>query len=343
MEKIDFSKIGFEYHKCDYRFVSKYKDGKWDDGELTTDNTIVLSEAAGVLHYAQECFEGLKAFRTVNGDVVVFRPDMNAERLITSCRGLCIPEFPKSQFIEGVKKVVKANIDMVPPYETGASLYIRPVVFATGDVIGVKPATEYEFRIFATPTGPYFKEGVKPIAIRISNVDRAAPRGTGSIKAGLNYAMSLKNIQDAHDKGFAENLYLDPATKTYIEETGGANIFFVDKDDKLITPLSPSILPSITKKSLITVSKKYLGLKVIERKVELSELTQFKECFLCGTAAVVSPVGMIANNEEVILFPSGMEEIGPITKKVRETLVKIQSGEIEAPEGWIVKIEEDKK
>lgn len=334
-KEIDWNNLGFGYVKTDYRYVSNYKDGSWDEGILTTDDQITMSECACVLQYAQTCFEGLKAYTTANGDIVVFRPDLNAERLQSSCAGLEIPVVPKEKFLDAIHQVVKANKDFVPPYGTGATLYIRPYVFGKNAVIGVKPADEYEFRVFVTPVGPYFKGGVKPITIRVSDVDRAAPRGTGNIKAGLNYAMSLHNIVDAHNKGFDENMYLDPQTRTKVEETGGANFLFVTKDGTVVTPKSNSILPSITRRSLLYVAQHYCGLKVEEREVYFDEVKDFAECGLCGTAAVISPVGKIVDHGKEILFPSGMEEMGPVISKLRETLTGIQMGTIEAPEGWI--------
>ena len=336
-KNIDWSNLGFGYIQTEKRFVSNYKDGQWEEGALVEDANIVMSECAGVLQYAQTCFEGLKAYTTEDGKIVTFRPDLNAQRMEDSCKRLEMPVFPKDKFVEAVKAVVKANAAYVPPYGSGATLYLRPYMFGSSPVIGVKPADEYQFRIFATPVGPYFKGGAKPITIRVSDVDRAAPNGTGHIKAGLNYAMSLYNIVDAHNKGFDENMYLDPATRTKVEETGGANFLFVTKDNKVVTPKSSSILPSITRRSLMIVAEKYLGLEVEEREVYVDELKDFVECGLCGTAAVISPVGKIVNHGEEICY--GMEEMGPITKKLYDTLTGIQMGRIEAPEGWIQVIE----
>lgn len=332
---IDWGNLGFGYIKTDYRYVSNYKDGTWDDGVLTTDETVTLHESACVLQYAQTCFEGLKAYRTEDGRVVCFRPNMNAKRMSDTAKRLEMPVFPENRFVEAVKKVVKANLDFVPPYGSGATLYIRPYLFGSNAVIGVKPATEYQFRIFTTPVGPYFKGGVKPITLRIPDFDRAAPRGTGHVKAGLNYAMSLHAIVDAHNQGYSENMYLDSATRTKVEETGGANIIFVTKDNKVVTPKSDTILPSITRRSLMYVAEKYLGLEAIEREVPVEELKEFKECALCGTAAVLSPVGKVVDHGQEILFPSGMENMGEITKKLYDTLTGIQMGRIEAPEGWL--------
>ncbi len=333
--EINWNELGFSYIKTDKRYVSNFKNGAWDDGCLTEDANITMSECACVLQYAQTCFEGLKAYQTVDGKTVTFRPDLNAERMIASCEKMKMPVFPKERFLDAVRQTVAANKNWVPPYGTGASLYLRPFMFGYDAIIGVKPANEFQFRLFATPVGPYFKGGVKPLTVRISDLDRAAPRGTGNIKAGLNYAMSLYNIVDAHEKGFDENIYLDPQTRTYIEETGGANVLFVTKDNKVITPKSDSILPSITRRSLVQVAKDYLGLQVEERQIALEEVKDLAECGLCGTAAVISPVGKIVTHDGEICFPSGMQEMGPITKKLYETLRGIQLGTIEAPKGWI--------
>lgn len=332
---IDWQNLGFGYIKTDYRFVSNYKDGKWDEGVLSTDSEITMNESACVLQYAQTCFEGLKAYTTQDGHVVCFRPDLNAKRMADSCRRLEMPVYPEDKFVEAVEKTVKANLDWVPPYGSGATLYLRPYMFGSNAVIGVKPAEEYQFRIFTTPVGPYFKGGAKPITLRVPDFDRAAPRGTGHVKAGLNYAMSLHPIVDAHKQGYNENMYLDSATRTKVEETGGANIIFVTKDNKVVTPKSNSILPSITRRSLMYVAEHYLGLKAEEREIYVEELKDFDECALCGTAAVLSPVGEIVNHGEHICLPSGKEKMGPITQKLYDTLTGIQMGRIEAPEGWI--------
>lgn len=337
MEKknIDWGNLGFGYITTDYRYVSVYKHGAWDDGSLTTDANIVLNECACVLQYSQSCFEGLKAYTTEDGHIVTFRPDLNASRMADSAKRLEMPVFPEERFIEAVEKVVAANEAYVPPYGSGATLYIRPYMFGSNAVIGVKPADEYQFRILTTPVGPYFKGGAKPLTLRVCDYDRAAPHGTGHIKAGLNYAMSLYAIVTAHEEGYDENMYLDAATRTKVEETGGANFLFVTKDNKVVTPKSASILPSITRRSLMTVAKDYLGLEVEEREVYVDELKDFAECGLCGTAAVISPVGKIVDHGKDICFPSGMNEMGPTIKKLYDTLTGIQMGRIEAPEGWI--------
>ena len=336
---IDWGNLGFSYHVTDKRYVSMYQDGKWDDGALISDDKIVMSEDAGVLQYSQSVFEGLKAYETEDGHIVCFRPDLNAQRMYDSALRLEMPPFPVDRFVEAVKATVKANEAWVPPYGTGATLYIRPYMFGISPVIGVKPADDYMFRIFTTPVGPYFKGGAKPIVVRVSDFDRAAPRGTGHIKAGLNYAMSLHAIVDAHKEGFAENIYLDPATRTKLEETGGANILLVDQDNTLVIPASASILPSITRRSIHYVAENYLGMKVVEREVLLSEVEkgEFKECGLCGTAAVISPIGKINDHGKEIEFSNGMEKMGPVMQKLYDTLTGIQMGRIEAPEGWIEK------
>lgn len=337
MEKknIDWGNLGFGYVQTDKRFVANYRDGAWDEGVLTEDANVVINECAGVLQYAQTCFEGMKAYTTEDGRIVTFRPDLNAARMKDSCERLEMPVYPEDKFVEAVCKVVEANESFVPPYGSGATLYIRPFMFGSNPVIGVKPADEYQFRIFATPVGPYFKGGVKPLTIRVCDYDRAAPHGTGHIKAGLNYAMSLYAIVDAHHQGYDENMYLDSATRTFVEETGGANFLFVTKDGKVVTPKSNTILPSITRRSLMYVAKEYLGLEVEERQVALEEVKDMAECGLCGTAAVISPVGKIVDHGTEICLPSGMTEMGPVTKKLYDTLTGIQMGRIEAPKGWL--------
>lgn len=336
MEKknIDWSNLGFGYMQTDMRFVSTYRDGAWDEGGLTDKATIEMSECACVLQYAQTCFEGMKAYTTADGKIVCFRPDLNAARMADSCRQMKMPVFPEEKFVEAVIETVRANAAWVPPFGSGASLYLRPFMFGIDSVIGVKPANVYQFRIFATPVGPYFKGGIKPLTLRISDLDRAAPRGTGHIKAGLNYAMSLYNIVDAHEQGYDENLYVDSASRTFIEETGGANIIFI-KGNTLVTPKSDTILPSITRRSIVQVAKDYLGMEVEERPVRLDEIGEFEEAGLCGTAAVISPVGKIVDHGKEITYAGMGEKI----RKLYDTLTGIQMGTVEAPEGWIQVIE----
>ena len=335
---LDWNNLGFDYRQTSKRYVSNYENNSWDEGNLTEDANVVINECAGVLQYAQTVFEGMKAYTTEDGHIVTFRPDLNGERMENSARRLEMPVFPKDRFVKAVVETIKANAAYVPPYGSGATLYVRPYMFGSNAVIGVKPADEYQFRVFTTPVGPYFKGGAKPITIRVSDFDRAAPCGTGHIKAGLNYAMSLHAIVDAHKQGFDENMYLDSKTRTKVEETGGANFIFVTKDGKVVTPKSDSILPSITRRSLIYVAQHYLGLEAEEREIYFDEVKDFAECGLCGTAAVISPVGKIGDHGKEICFPSGMEKMGPVTQKLYETLTGIQMGRIEAPEGWIKEI-----
>ena len=332
-KEYDYANLKFGYYETEYRYISKYKDGKWDDGILSKDPMVTLNESAAILQYGQQVFEGLKAYKTIDDRVVLFRPDMNAERFYNSALTMCMPPFDKDKFVKAAISVVRANIDEVPPYSSGATLYLRPYMFGTNPILGIKPAIEYEFRIFACPAGPYFKADGRLLDLRVSDYDRAAPRGTGHIKAGLNYAMSLRPYVDAHNEGYSENVYLDPATHTYIEETGGANILFVTKDNKIVTPKSDSILPSITRRSLIYVAKEYLNLEIEERPIKLDEIEDFVECGLCGTAAVISFVGSITSKEKKFEYKTG-----PVLGKLKDTLLDIQKGRISAPEGWIVEV-----
>lgn len=328
---------GFAYHKTDKRYVAHFKDGSWQKGTLTDDENVVINESACVLQYAQTCFEGLKAYKTENGNVVCFRPDMNEKRMHDTCLRLMIPPLPDGMFLEAVEAVVAANKDWIPDYESGGALYIRPFIFGSNAVLGVKPATEFEFRVFATPVGSYFSGQTKALKLRTCDFDRAAPHGTGHVKAGLNYAMSLYAIADAHENGFDENLYLDSKTRTYVEETGGANVIFVDKNGTLVTPKSDTILPSITKRSILYIAENYLNIKTEERKVALSELSEFTECGLCGTAAVISPVGSLNDNGKIYNFNPDFSE-GSVLHKIFKTLLDIQHEKIEAPANWLMKI-----
>lgn len=337
-KKIDWSSLSFSYHKTDKRFVANYKDGKWEKGKIISNPNITMNESACVLQYAQTCFEGLKAYKTKDDEIVLFRPELNAKRLISSCQRLEIPTINEKYFLDALKKVVLANKKYIPPYGSHAALYLRPFVFGISPVLGVKPALEYQFRIFTTPVGPYFKSKKRALNLMISEFDRAAPRGTGDIKAGLNYGMSIHSIVKAHNLGFDENLYLDSATRTKIEETGGANIIFVTHDHKIVTPKSNTILPSITKRSLLEVAHDYLGLEVEEREIFVHELNSFKECGLCGTAAVISPVGKITYQNTVVSFDYSDGFMGEITKKLYQTLIMIQYGEISEYKHWLYKI-----
>lgn len=339
MEKqnLDWANIGFCYRKTHGSYVSYYRDGGWDEGAMTADSTITLGEAACVFHYAQCCFEGLKAYTTEDGRIVMFRPDMNAKRMKATCDRLMMPEFPEDRFVEACARTVRENADFVPPFGSGASLYVRPFMIGSGPVLGVSPAQEYMFRIFCTPVGPYFKGGMKPLRLNVSDYDRAAPHGTGNVKAGLNYAMSMKPGQLAHDAGFAECLYLDPATRTKIEETGGANFIAVTKSGKLVTPKSDSILPSITRRSVLQIARDVLGMEAEETDVYIDRLDEIAEAGLCGTAAVISPVGSVEYRGKKYIFHSETE-VGPTIKKLYDTLVGIQNGKLPAPEGWIYQV-----
>ena len=338
-KNLDWANIGFGYRPTDYRFVSMYRDGAWDEGALIEDPNVTVSESSGVFQYAQTCFEGLKAYTTEDGHTVIFRPDLNGERMESSCRRLILPVYPKDKFVEAVVKTVRANIDWVPPYGSGASLYIRPFMMGTGPVLGVSPAKESMFRVFTSPVGPYFKGGIRPLRLKVSEYDRAAPHGTGHVKAGLNYAMSLLAIDEAHHQGYDENMYLDSMTRTKIEETGGANFLFVTKDGTVVTPKSPTILPSITRRSLMVVASEYLGLKCEEREIPFAELSEMAECGLCGTAAVISPVGSVDCDGKTFTFDTSADNMGPTVRKLYETLTGIQMGRIEAPEGWICRVD----
>ncbi|MDD7793876.1 branched-chain amino acid aminotransferase [Clostridium sp. 'White wine YQ'] len=334
---IDWQNLGFAYMKTDFRYISTWKNGKWDEGSLVEDNMLKISEASTALHYGQQCFEGLKAYKTKEGKIQLFRADENAKRMNRSCRRLLMPEVPVEKFIDAVKQVVKANEAYVPPYGTGATLYIRPFVIGVGDNVGVKPAPEYLFCIFCLPVGPYFKGGMTPVNFMIADYDRAAPYGTGGEKVGGNYASSLMPHEIAAKKGYADCVYLDPATHTKIEEVGSANFFGITKDNKFVTPISPSILPSITKYSLLHVAKEYLGLETEERDVFVENLDEFKEAGACGTAAVITPIGGIEYKDKLHVFYSETE-VGPITKKLYDTLYGIQIGDVKAPEGWIFEV-----
>lgn len=334
---IEWDKLGFSYIKTDYRYVSRWKDGAWDEGKLTEDNTLTISEGSTCLHYGQQCFEGLKAYRTKEGKIQIFRPDQNAKRMINSCKRLFMPEVPVEKFIDACVQVVKANEAWVPPYGTGATLYLRPLVIGVGDNIGVRPASEYIFTVFCLPVGPYFKGGLTPVNFVVTDYDRAAPHGTGGTKVGGNYAASLYPHEMARQQGFADCIYLDPLTHTKIEEAGAANFFGITKDNKFVTPKSESILPSITKYSLIHVAKEYLGMEAEERDIYIDKLDELAEAGACGTAAVITPIGSITYKGRQKVFYS-LTEVGPVTKKLYDTLVAIQFGDMKAPEGWMVEV-----
>ncbi len=334
---IDWNNLGFNYIKTDYRYISVWKDGKWDEGKLTEDNMLRISEASTALHYGQQCFEGLKAYRRKDGKIQLFRVDRNANRMNESTRKLLMPEIPVEKFIDACMQVVKANEHYVPPYGSGATLYLRPFMIGVGDNIGVKPAPEYIFSVFAVPVGPYFKEGLSPCNFMIADYDRAAPHGTGGQKVGGNYAASLQPHLLAAERGFADCIYLDPATHTKIEEVGAANFFGITKNNEFVTPKSPSILPSITKYSLMDIARDYLNMPVYERDVYVDNLDEFKEAGACGTAAVITPIGGIEYKDKLHVFYSE-KEVGPVIKELYRILCGIQFGDIEGPEGWVFEI-----
>ncbi|QIL48876.1 branched-chain amino acid aminotransferase [Vagococcus hydrophili] len=338
MVDINWEELGFSYIKTPLRYLSYWKDGAWDEGVMTEDNQLHISEGSPAIHYGQQCFEGLKAYRCKDGSINLFRVEENAKRINRSGRRLIMPELPEEKFIEAVKKVVAANYDYVPPYGTGGTLYLRPIIIGVGDSIGVAPANEYIFTVFCMPVGPYFKGGMKPTNFIVSDYDRAAPAGTGAAKVGGNYAASLLPGTEAKERSFSDCIYLDPATHTKIEEVGAANFFGITKDNRFITPTSPSILPSITKYSLLYLAKERLGMEAIEGDCYLNELDQFSEAGACGTVAVISPIGGIQIGEEFHKFYSE-DEVGPVTKRLYDELVGIQFGDVEAPEGWITKVE----
>ncbi len=336
--QIDWDNLGFSYIKTPWRFVAKWKDGEWEKGELTEDNYLSLHEGSPALHYGQQCFEGLKAYRRKDGKINLFRPEQNSRRLNQSARRLLMPMVPEKMFVDAVKEVVKANEAFVPPYGSGATLYLRPFLIGVGENIGVHPAPEYLFVVFCTPVGAYFKGGLKPTNFIVSDYDRAAPNGTGAAKVGGNYAASLLPGTEAKELNYSDCVYLDPATHTKIEEVGAANFFGITKDNQFITPQSPSILPSITKYSLLQIAEERLGLKAVEGDIYIDQLDRFAEAGACGTAAVISPIGGIYYKNDLHVFYSETE-VGPVTMRLYEELTGIQFGDIEAPEGWIEVVE----
>ena len=329
-ESINWDKLGFDYIKTDKRYLSHWRNGEWDAGTLTEDNVLHISEGSTALHYGQQCFEGLKAYRCKDGSINLFRPDQNAARMQRSCARLLMPQVSTEQFIEACKAVVKANERFIPPYGTGGALYLRPFVIGVGDNIGVRTAPEFIFSIFAIPVGAYFKGGLTPHNFLISSYDRAAPQGTGAAKVGGNYAASLMPGAQAKKASFADCIYLDPLTHSKIEEVGSANFFGITHDDKFVTPNSPSVLPGITRLSLIELAKTRLGLEVVEGDVFIDKLADFKEAGACGTAAVITPIGGIEYQNKLHVFYSE-KEVGPITQKLYKELTGVQTGDVEAP------------
>jgi len=335
MENINWGELPFGYIKTDYNVRCYYKNGKWGELEVSSEETVNLHIAATALHYGQESFEGLKAFKGKDGKIRLFRWEENAKRMRNSAKGIRMAEVPDEIFIAAVKKVIALNDRFVPPYGSGASLYLRPLLIGSGPQVGVKPAEEYLFMMFVTPVGPYFKEGFKPVKIKIEReYDRAAPLGTGNIKVGGNYAASLNALHDAHEEGYASSLFLDAREKKYIDEAGPANFFGI-KNNTYITPKSTSILPSITNMSLIEIAKD-MGMNVERRLIEVEELGTFEEAGACGTAAVISPIGQIddvAKDKSYVYSDNG--EAGKISTELYKRLQGIQMGDIEDKFGWV--------
>jgi branched-chain amino acid aminotransferase len=337
---IDWKNLGFEYTKTDFRFTAKYSNGKWSEGELITDEVMHIHEGSPALHYAQQCFEGMKAQSAADGRILLFRPEMNSERMRNTADRLSMPEVPEDLFLRGVIEAVRANTAWVPPYGSGASLYVRPLLIGIGENMGLRPAPEYEFRVMVSPVGPYYKSGgLSVISLAVSDFDRAAPHGTGDVKAGANYPGGLYATRKAQELGANEALYLDAAERRYIEEAGSANIVISTTTNKLITPKSAAILPSITRRSIMDIARVDLGMETEERAIDLrEELDTFVEVAACGTAAVLSPVGKIWFDEAWHGFYGNGEEVGPVMQQLYNGLCQIQNGECEDTHGWTVEV-----
>lgn len=338
VEDLDWNNLGFEYHDLPYSWTEEFKDGQWQGGHLTTESTLTLNEAAEVLHYGQEVFEGLKAYRTKDGQVNLFRPDQNAKRMVNSAKRMMMEPYPEEKFLEAVKAVVKANQEFVPPYGSGGTLYLRPFMVGTQPVVGVVPSNTYTFRVYATPVGAYVK-GLNPVPFTVSKYDRAAYAGTGQAKTAGNYAGSLLPEMEAKKAGFADCLFLDPREHKYVDEFSGANFFGVTKDGQFVTPKSESILPSVTKRSLLQVAAE-LGLNPVEKQLEVDHLDDLAEAGAMGTAAVISPVGSLTYKGKKQVFYSETE-IGPVTTKLYNYLTGVQNGDVEDKFGWVVPVDLD--
>lgn len=338
-KSIDWKNLDFSYKATPFRFHAKWKDGKWDNGHLAEDNYIKIEESATAIHYGQQCFEGLKAQTTKNGKVLLFRPEENAKRLQDSARRLMMPEVPTELFMRGVLEAVKANIDFVPPYGYGASLYIRPLLIGTGHNLGVKTAPEFLFLVFVVPVGPYFKAGFNPIKVKVEEYfDRAAPHGIGNVKAGGNYSASMLPVTQARAEGFNEVVYLDAREHKYFEELGAANIFFILDDNSFVTPKSDAILPSITRRSVVEIAEKDFNMKVEERRISIDEIGKAVEVGACGTAAVITPIGSLSHKGNVHKFYNDGKTPGPITEKIYKHLTSIQLGETADTHNWTVEV-----
>ena len=337
MNDINWSGLAFGYYKTDWNVRCYYRNGKWGELEFTQSEEITMHMAATCLHYGQAGFEGMKAFRGVDGKIRLFRPYENAKRKLRTAEGIMMAPVPEDLFVKACVEVVKRNERFVPPAGSGASLYLRPLLIGTGAEVGVKPADEYLFMVFVGPVGPYFKAGFKPVKFQIvEDFDRAAPLGTGTFKVGGNYAASLKSGQRAHDEGFSNCIYLDAIHKKYIDEAGAANFFGI-KNNTYCTPQSSSILPSITNMSLRQLAED-LGMKVEQRPIDVEELSTFEEVAACGTAAVISPIGQIVDRGTGKVYDYG-NEAGPVCTKLYETLTGIQQGSVEDKHNWNLVVE----
>lgn len=345
MEKkqIDWSTLGFEYTKTDYRFSATWENGHWSAGELLTSEFIQLHEGSPALHYAQQCFEGLKAQTAKDGRIMLFRPQLNFERMQNTSDRLSMPRVPAELFLHGVNEAVRANAAWVPPYGKGASLYIRPLLIGVGANMGLRPAKQYEFRVMVMPVGPYYKSGgLSAISLAVSDFDRASPHGTGDVKAGANYPGGLYATRKAQELGAYEALYLDAAQRRYIEEAGSANIIISLAGNKLITPSSRAILPSITRRSIMDIAKHEMGMTTEERPIDLrKEVATFEEVGACGTAAVLSPVGRIWFDDKWHNFYGNGEKVGPVMQSLYDSLCQIQRGERADSFGWTVPVKVD--
>ena len=340
-KELNWAELGFQYIKTDYRFTAMYQNGEWSDGGLVSEVEMSIHEGAPSLHYAQQCFEGMKAQTAEDGRILLFRPQLNCERMKRTAPRLLMPQVPDDLFLRAIEETVRANYAWIPPYGSGASLYIRPMLIGVGENLGLNPAQKYEFRVFVSPVGPYYKDaGLAVISLAVSEIDRAAPNGTGSFKAGANYAGGLVATRKAQELGANEALYLDSAEHRYIDEAGSANIIIVMKDGRLVTPASSAILPSITRRSLMELATKNLNLDTEERPIDLrAEFGQFEEAGACGTAAVLSPVGKIwFDNEWHNIYQDG-QTVGPIMQELYDLLIGIQKGEIVDQFNWLYEIE----
>ena len=335
-EALDWSALSFDYIRTDSRFVATFENGRWSDGETIANEVMEIHEGSPALHYAQQCFEGMKAQTAKDGRVLLFRPELNAERMSTTAERLLMPPVPTELFLHGVEEAVRLNYSWIPPFGSGASLYIRPLLIGVGENLGLKPAKKYEFRVFVSPVGPYYKgDGLSVISLAVTDFDRAAPLGTGKFKAGANYAGGLLSTQKARELGADEALYLDSAERKYLDEAGSANILLSMSNNRFVTPKSEAILPSVTRRSIMVLAKEELGMVIEERAVEImKELSDIEEMAACGTAAVISPVGKIWIQGRWYAFHKEGKEVGPVMLKLYNSLTQIQKGEKEDPYSW---------